>query len=373
MPQQVKGPQTEINKRRSMALALLQKRRVVTEAAAGGEAGQSALDALHREANKIDGFMVLPDSNTRFEIIEGTDKGQLQAQVEMLHESEREFQEISGPNQESLGYKGQALSGIAQQHRENQGNTIIAQLFENYRHSRRILGNLQWKEVKGQWKSKKILRITDSISGTERYVTLNERVLGKDGKMVTQNNITQGVYDIVISEAPTTDTIREANLQLITEAVKKSPPEVIPQLITMAFEMSALPNKEVLVAKLQQIYNIDPMEQDLSPEQVKERALKAMEDHQQQAQQQAQFEGQMQQIGLEKAILENEKLKAEIARIMGSKETDQGKLNLMKKDLELQGFKAGVDVADKNETRSLATYQARINREAEQEEKGARA
>jgi hypothetical protein len=297
----------------------------------------------------------------KIEIIEGTDRNQLQSQLLIQQQSEKELQEISGANAEMQGMKGQSISGVAMQERKQQSSVILAPLLENLRRSRWIMGQLKVAEMQGQWKGPKILRITDRYTGADKWVTLNERVPDQNGQIILKNNISQGKMDTVISESPATDTVREANLQLITEAVKKSPPEIIPQLITMAFEMSNLPNKDMLVSKLQQIYKINPGEAELTPEQLKQQTLQALEEQQRASQTAQKYEGQVKTLTLENLDLENKYLQAQIAKIMGDKEFNQEKTDNMRRELELKGFKTGADIADRMDTKKTEKFQAALN------------
>jgi len=69
-------------------------------------------------------------------------------------------------------------------------------------------------------------------------------------------------------------------MNLIIEWVKKSPPEIIPHLMTMAFEMSNIPNKEQTLAKLKPILGVNPEDEDLTVEEMKQKTIKALEEQQ---------------------------------------------------------------------------------------------
>lgn len=355
VPHQMKGQQVETNKRRAMILALLRKKQVIMEmGAATGKNAMESVDNLAMQANRLDGVMVIADGGKRFEIIDGTDKNKLQAQLLMLHESERELQEISGANAEELGYKGQTVSGVAEQKRMEQSATILAPLLENLRRSRGTLGDLLVSEIQGEWKSPKVLRITDRLTGAEKFQTLNERIWNwKTGQYEIKNNVTQGKFDTVVTEVPATDTVREQNLQMLIEAVKKSPPEIIPQLITMAFDMSNLPNKDMLVAKLREIYTLDPGQEDMSAEELKARAVKALEAHQKAQEAESQFQDKMRQLTQENGELENQLLAAQVKKItdghdekMGDLGIKAGTLAIKRRELELKGFETGAKVGN---------------------------
>lgn len=120
------------------------------------------------------------------------------------------------------------------------------------------------------------------------------------------------MYDVIVSDAPATDSVREQNMNLLIEWCKQSPPEVIPYLMGMAMEMSNLPNKDQLMMKLKPMMGITPEEMDMSPEELQQRAQQEAEAKAQAEQMQQQAQQQLMQAGLEKAGLENELLRAQI-------------------------------------------------------------
>lgn len=362
VPHHLKGQQVEVNKRRSMALALLQKRRVIAEAGVVGKdkGASERLQKLYEEANKLDGFMVVEDGKKNaFEVVEGVDHNQLKAQVEMLRESERELQEISGANAEQAGYKGQALSGIAIEKRQVQSSTILAPLTENLRRSMHRLGTLQVAEIQGQWTGKKVLRITDRMTGAEKFVALNERVWNENTRTYdVRNNVTQGKFDLVITDAPPSDTVREQNMNLLIEWAKKSPPEIIPYIMHMAMELSNLPNKELLLSKLKPLVGIEPGEEDMTADERKAAVTRALEQHKQQAQEEAEFNKVLRDKAVEKAGLQNDLLRAQIDSVKNGNPVDIMKVKVAQDKVNVEGFKVGAEIGDR-----------RIQREREQQER----
>jgi len=356
VPRQIKGQDIEVNKRRSMALALLQKVRVIAEkdVVSGGE---PALQALYEEANKFDGFLVVdPGKKDKIEIKE---QGQLsQYQMGLLEQSEREIEETTGVTAERLGYGSVSQSGKAIEKKQIAGSTISAPLFENLRRSAKILGNQTVANIQGFWTGEKVLRVTDRVSGAEKFVVLNQIAQGEGGAIEVRNDITQVKFDVVVTDAPMTDTIREQNLNLIIEWVKKSPPEVIPHLMNLAFEMSNIPNKDVLLARIKPILGIDPREEDMSAEQVKQKVVEQLEAQQALQAQEQKFVENKQRLEIEHDSLENEKIKAEIAKLLSDAQVNRDRLTLQNsKDtrkanidedkLELEGLKTGVELVDK--------------------------
>ena len=359
IPRQIRDQDIEINKRRSMAMALLSKRRTTVEEDVAAD--KEGLHSIYEEANKPDGFVVVQSGKIdRIKIEEH--QSLAASQISILQQSENEIQQISGANAEQLGYQSNAESGRAIEKRQVQGATITAPLFANLRRSTKLLGEQIVSLIQGSWTGEKILRITDRLTGAEKFVAINQ----PDAEGYIKNDITQGRYDLVVSDAPQTDTVRERHLELIIEWVKKSPPEVIPQLMQLAFEMSNIPNKEQLLARMKPLLGSNPAEEDMSAEEIKQQTIRQLE-----AQKQAQLEmGKIEErrimLGLDKLEAETMKTRAEAQKIIKLADIDRDKLKIEKGRLELDSFKAGYEMQTKAEESKRGEYeqfQKKLNKE----------
>jgi hypothetical protein len=334
VPRNIRGQNDEVNKRRSMMLAQLKSRRVVVEEGVVDDANK--LQKLYEEAQKLDGYLVVKDG--KMQSIKIEEMARLNPeQANIMQQSEKEIQEISGANADMLGYKSSQVSGVAIERKQMQGNMITAPLFANKSRSEKRLGALMIPEIQSQWKGQKILRIVDRITGAKKFTTLNQRIEGPMGEIQLKNNITQGKFDCVVSEAPATDTVRERYMEMLIEWVKKSPPEIIPYLMNTAMEISNLPNKEALMAKLQPLLGINPAEQDMSPEEIKQNVIKQLEAQQAEAARVKQLQDQ--EVGLKLVNLDliNKKIEAEIEKMKTDVKT---KID----DQDLKGVKTGFDM-----------------------------
>ena len=343
VPRQLTGQQTEINKRRSMALALLKTRRVTVEEGVVQDA--DALQKIYEEANKPSGFIVV--KNGRMNGIKIEENAQLAApQMDILRDSEREIQQISGANAELHGYRQSASeSGIAIRERMNQSATMVASLSENLRRSLKVMGTLVVDEVQNTWTDERIIRVTDKLTGADRFVEINKRLPDYNtGAVAIKNNITQGKFDLVITETPATDTVREQNMMLLIETMKKSPPEMAPYIFATAMELSNLPNKDVLLAKIHPMLKIDPTEEDLSPDEIRAKTIQMVEQQKQQAAMMAEYEQMVQQIALQKMNLENAKLEAEIGKINTTNVIGMEKVKVAKDKAKASAYKTGFDI-----------------------------
>jgi hypothetical protein len=197
-----------------------------------------------------------------------------------------------------------------------QGATILAPLFGNSRRSLYMLGVKVASGIQQFWTGPKVLRVTDRMNGAEKFVEVNKVARDQFGNELVLNNITQSRFDYVISETQASDTVREANMNLLLEAVKMSPPQAVPVLISMAFEMSNLPNKETLMLKLKPLLGIDPTQEDKTQEQIKQEVIAQLEAQKQQEAEMNQLAKQKMMGEVEAGQIANAKLKAEIKKIL---------------------------------------------------------
>ncbi len=360
VPRQVRDMQVETNKRRSMALRLLNSHQTIAESDVTDEGN---LQHLYEEANKPDGFLVVrPGALGKIQIVDKSPMAP--GQMNMMQQSELEIQRVSGINADLMGQKtGGSESGRAIEKRTNQGVTITAPLFDNLRRSMKKLGELVVAGMQDRWTGEKVLRITDRISGAERFVELNKRVWNQNGAYEVKNDISAGRYDIVISEVPIADTIRERNMELLIETAKRSTPEMLGPVIMAAMELSNIPNKDKLLAQLKPIMGISPEMDDMDADQLRQFQID-------QAKGKAEADGAMQQIqiqmaqaGLQKAMAEVEKVRADTARVMGNVDLDPIRVQQISTKIaaehakaqndsariEIEGFAKGAEVQHKNE------------------------
>jgi len=386
LPKQIRGQDEEVNKRRSMALALLKARRVIAEEDVVS-GGKEALQELYEEANKLDGFLVIrPGKRQGIEIVE---QAQLsQPQIALLEQSEREIQEITGSNNDRMGLQTNAVSGAAIQNRQEQGSLMSATLFDNLRRSTHRLGEQIVSCIQDFWTGEKVLRVTDRVSGAERFVVLNEQKMLPSGGYEIRNNITQGRYDLVVSETQRADTVREKNMEMIIEWVKKSPPEVIPHLMALAFELSNIPNKDQVMARIKPILGIDPSEEDMSPEQLREKAIAQIRANQEAAARQNQIANEAAQLDLAAKQLENQKTHAETLEIMervkvekantvSKMGVDHAKAKATEENVKITGYRAETERIGKaaeleqRRTESNQKFQQELNDTARDERRDA--
>lgn len=306
IPRQIKEQSMEVNKRRSMALSLISNRRVIIE-----EDAAKDLNKVYDEANRQDGLIVLKKGKMgSFEIQE---MASLAApQIDLMNQSEREIQEIVGANDEALSRNSALQSGVALDKKNEMSASVTLSLLENASHSQRRLGELTMAMIQSEWNGPKVLRVTDRMSGAEKFVEVNQKVYDQErGAIVVKNNIVEAGFDIVIAAAPITDTMREKNMELLFSAINKAPAEAIGPLLNMAFEISDIPNKDALLKQIRAATGLPVLNDQMSTEEQDAEALQAKMARDEQAAQEADMQRREREMALLVNAAKAKKLEAD--------------------------------------------------------------
>ena len=327
IPRQIKEQDMEVNKRRSMALSLISNRRVIIE-----EKAAKDINKVYDESNRQDGFIVLKAGKKgAFEIQE---MGSLAAaQVDLMNQSEKEIQEIAGANDEMLGYETHGQSGVAIEKKQQQSATITASLLTNARISQRMMGERIMALIQNRWTEEKILRVTDRVTGAEKFVAINERVYN-NGTIEVRNNITQARFDIQIASRPMTDTMREKNMELIFSAINKSPAEAVGPLLNLALEISDIPNKDLLLKQIRAVTGVNPLRDDLT---IAEREKLEMEEAEAQKAKQEEAYA----LEVRDKTLELDAKQADIEKTKAETEQIRSEIGTKKQEADTKSFEAG--------------------------------
>lgn len=309
VPRQIRGQDKEVNKRRSMALALMNTRRITAEVGVADTPKQ--LDDIHKEANALDGMVIVKNGAIgKIKIEENTELAV--SQIGILGQSEKEIQEISGANGEATGYQTNVTSRVGLDKKEQQSGKMTAPLFDNLRRSIKMVGERITAGIQKEWTHPKVLRVTDRLTGADKWLEVNKRL--EDGGI--KNNLTMGRFDMIVTDSPKSDTIREKNMNLILEWVKKSPPEVIPHLMNIAFEMADLPNKEQFLEKIKPLLGYDPLEEEMDAETRKQKLIEQLEAEKEAQAQQVAIQEEDITLELNQKRLKNAEFEAKIKEVM---------------------------------------------------------
>lgn len=241
------SPQDEINARRSKMLWLLNARRVVTD-------NDAVIDheETRDEVGRPDAYIKLnpgrrPDS--RFEVEDG---GQLAAQqFQVLEAAKTEIQQASGVFQSMLGdARGGASSGIAVNSLIEQGVTTLAEINDNARFAKRLIGEQLLEMVVADLAKAGPSEVSVGEDDQKKVVPINQPGLDELGRPTIINDVTKARVAIVIDDAPTSPTVRMQQMQALAEMVKAAPPQVQGLIYDMVVDAMDVPNKREIVKRL---------------------------------------------------------------------------------------------------------------------------
>ncbi len=312
VPRQIRDMDYEINKRRTSALAKLNARRVFVE-----EGVVKDPDKLRAEVARPDTFVIV-NKNKLLEkrLIVEDYQGDIRNNIVLGQEADRDLQETSGAVAELLGYESNLVSGTALEKKQRAGSTVLAPIFDNLKRSDTRLGYLEMAAIQQYWQGEKIIRITDTLRGGDKKLVFNQEYMDEGGEVKLKNNITQGKYDIIVTRYPQTDTVREKMFDLLSEAIKASPAEAVPQLIDIAFEQIDLPNKDLILTRLRQTFNLEMPDDSLTREELEAQL-------QEKRAAQAEKDSKVEELQFEEQSLKNDKVIAQIKRLLGQTDLDK--------------------------------------------------
>ena len=331
IPRQIKEQDKEVNTRRSVGLALMNGRRVKMEKGAVEDP-----ERTYYEANRFDGMIITKDGKLdKVQVDELTSLAP--GQMNMLDHSEQEIQEISGATGDTLRSRAPSRSGEAFAEQKETTSVMIASVIDNARFSQKRLGELTQSLIQNTWTGRRVMRVTDSITQAEKFITINDKIETEYGIEV-RNDITQSTFDLKISDSPLTDTVREKNMELLFSAINSAEKEDIPILLNLAFELSDIPNKDVLLQPLRQRTGYDPADDQLTAIEREEKAMQLAADRR--AEQER-----MQQVEAVNTKLDQEEQQAKIELTRAQTAAELAQAGAKKQEADQKGFQIGQQAA----------------------------
>jgi hypothetical protein len=167
---------------------------------------------------------------------------------------------ISGINEALMGVDiPNQSSGRAIELKQKQAITHIAPMFDHLRESKKKVAYLLWGKrghagvIPQFYTDDKVYRV-EGTNGQE-FIHVNQQVIEQDplGNVIhrTLNDLSQGEFDIVVSDTQASTTQRQAQMWSLVDAVSKLqvPGDLVFDII---LDLSDLPNKEEIKQRWQQ-------------------------------------------------------------------------------------------------------------------------
>lgn len=251
------SPQDEVNARKSKMLWSLNSRRVVADSDAVLDHGKAAAEVARPDAYVILNAARKPQSS--FKVEPG---GELAAQqFQVMQEAKQEIAESSGIHKAMQGQTSGATSGLAINSLVEQGLNTLAEINDNFRYSRRLVGEMLFELVK-QNLMQGPSKVTIGEGKSKRVIPLNVPVRDpQTGQPVIVNDVAAVRAKIVLDDIPSTPTYRMQQLQMLTEITKSLPPNLQGFVIDFVIEATDMPRRHELADRLRAAVGIQDPEQ----------------------------------------------------------------------------------------------------------------
>lgn len=237
----LKGPQDEINARRSKALHISNVTRLTLQ-----KGSVDDVETTRREAARPDGVI---EYNLGFEAPAGADKNNdLQAHMALLQHATSEIDSFANINPALMTQDGKdEHSGVAINLLQKAGIAEIGAFLRNYRAWKIRVYRAIWNTIQTTWQAERWIRVTDN-DGVKQFLAVNKLGLDQSGQPVITNAVGSLDVDIILDEGPDVANM----MQDAWEVLSQMPPGTVPPDILI--ELMPLPSsvKKSILEKMQQ-------------------------------------------------------------------------------------------------------------------------
>jgi hypothetical protein len=255
-------------------------------------------------------------------------------QFEIMKDAEETLQRATGVYQAMLGSAEQGTtSGIAINSLVEQGTTTLAEINDNYRYSRRAVGealvNLIRDDIAGQQ-----VNVVVGEDASKRIISLN--VPQQDpatGMTFLANDTERSQVKVALEDVPSTPAYRAQQAAMLTQVMQSLAPEF--RLMPFYIESTELPQRKKIVATLKKVLNLPDVDYQPGQDPEKDALMQQVQALTQQLEQlsqspelaKAQAAAQELAAGAKEKEARAEKIRAEVSR-MGL-EDEQQRIALM--------------------------------------------
>ena len=225
-------------------------------------------DQFRRMAARVDADIILDPAHmaqqgSRFEV--NRDFQLNNQQMELMEDSRRAVQRVSGITNAFMGQQGTATSGLQEQTQLEQSQISQADLMDNFHEARTQVGELLLALIiEDMGREPQTVVIEGDVLNPPRTVQLN--VVETDpatGVAYLSNDVSRARLQVALDDVPTSSGFRAQQLNALTEAVKSAPPQLQQVILPYMVHMMDLPKKEDIVQAVMQA------QEQQDPEQIK--------------------------------------------------------------------------------------------------------
>ena len=236
----LKGPQDEVNQRRSKALHISNTTRLTVEKGAVDD-----VETTRREAARPDGVI---EFNKGFEPPTEKQKDEdLSAHLALMQDARQKIVGFANimPDRVTAAEQGEH-SGVAIDRLQKAASADLGTFLRNYKSWKMRVYRAVWSAIQHNWKAERYIRVNAGNDELVQFLQVNALAMNEWGQPTIQNMVGSIDVDIVMDEGPDTANL----MQDAYEVIKDDP--TIPWAVKLEFMPMPASFKKSLIDKIQQ-------------------------------------------------------------------------------------------------------------------------
>jgi len=198
----LKGPQDELNQRRSKALHMSNVTALYLEKGAVDD-----VESTRRERARPDGVIEFNKGFAKPEDIENNDD--LAAQLSLMQDARTEIDSFANVAPNILAQDDTSEhSGVAINLLQKAGIAELGSFFRNYSDWKERVYRVVWNMVKHHWQNERFIRVTDN-QGLAQFIQVNGQDVGQFGEPIIVNAVGELGVEIELDDGPDTQNLMQ--------------------------------------------------------------------------------------------------------------------------------------------------------------------
>lgn len=170
-------------------------------------------------------------------------------QFQLMEDSRRAISRVSPITPAFQGQEGTARSGIQEQTQVEQSHVSVADLMDQFKESRTMVGELLLAlEIEDMGSEEQVVVIEGDVLNPPRTVVLNRPEADPDtGLLYLSNDVLRTRIKVALEDVPSSSSFRAQQLNSLSEAVKSLPPDMQQVVMPFMIDLMDLPRKKEVV------------------------------------------------------------------------------------------------------------------------------
>lgn len=170
-------------------------------------------------------------------------------QFQLMDNSRRSLERVSGIGPSFTGQAGTATSGLQEQTQLEQSQVALADLMDGFKDARALVGELLMAMIiEDMGKDEQAVVIEGDVINPPRAVVLNKPEVDTVTDIpYLSNDVSRTRLTVSLEDVPSSSSFRAQQLNSLTEATKAAPPEIQQVTIPFMVDLMDLPRKKEIV------------------------------------------------------------------------------------------------------------------------------